>query len=33
MSSLLDEALKEKYMPDAIDWNAFPQLLKGLYPQ
>jgi IS5 family transposase len=42
MSSLLDHALKEKYrmnaindplafMKDAIDWSAFPPLLKDLY--
>ena len=42
MSSLLDEALKEKYRmnaindplafaKDAIDWTAFPPLLKDLY--
>ncbi len=42
MSSLLDEALKEKYrmnsindplayMRDAIDWSVFSELLKGLY--
>ena len=42
MSSLLDHALKEKYrtnaindplafMKDAIDWTAFPPLLKDLY--
>ena len=42
MSSLLDEALKEKYMTnaindplafakDAIDWSVFPPLLKNLY--
>ena len=42
MSSLLDEALKEKYrhsgihdplayMKDAIDWSVFPNLLKDLY--
>ena len=29
-----DESIKEKYrqfMKDAIDWNAFPSLLKDLY--
>ena len=42
MSSLLDHALKEKYrmnaindplafMKDAINWTAFPPLLKDLY--
>ena len=42
MSSLLDEALKEKYMTnaindplafakDAIDWTVFPPLLRDLY--
>jgi IS5 family transposase len=42
MSSLLDEALKEKYrlsgihdplayMKDAIDWSVFPNLLEDLY--
>ena len=42
MSSLLDEALKEKYrisgihdplayVKDAIDWTVFPDLLKDLY--
>ncbi len=42
MSSLLDEALKEKYrlnaihdplayMKDAIDWSMFPPLLKDMY--
>ena len=42
MADLLDESIKEKYrqyfvndplkfMKDAIDWNAFPSLLKDLY--
>ena len=42
MSALLEEALKEKYRTnainvplafakDAIDWSAFPSLLKDLY--
>ncbi|MCL4412102.1 MAG: hypothetical protein M1526_01925 [Candidatus Thermoplasmatota archaeon] len=42
MANLLDEALKEIYketmgrdplafMKDAIDWNAFPPLLKDIY--
>ena len=42
MSSLLDQALKEKYRmnaindplafaKDGIDWTAFPPLLKDLY--
>jgi len=42
MANLLDEALKEIYkeaigrdplafMKDAIDWNAFPSLLKDIY--
>ena len=42
MSSLLDEALKEKYRTnainnplafakDAIDWSVFPPLLRDLY--
>jgi len=41
MADLLDESIKEKYrqfmndplkfMKDAIDWNAFPSLLKDIY--
>ncbi len=42
MGNLIDEAIKEKYkesighdslsfMKDAIDWNAFPPLLKDIY--
>jgi len=42
MANLLDEALREIYketigrdplafMKDAIDWNAFPSLLKDIY--
>jgi len=42
MADRLDESIKEKYrqyfvndtlmfMKDAIDWNAFPYLLKGIY--
>ena len=42
MADLLDESIKDKYrqyfvndllkfMKDAIDWNAFPYLLKDIY--
>jgi len=42
LADLLDESIKEKYrqyfvndplrfMKDAIDWNAFPSLLKNIY--
>ena len=42
MADLLDESIKEKYrqyfvndplkfMKDAIDWNAFPPLLKDMH--
>ena len=42
MANLLDESIKEKYrqyfvidplkfIKDAIDWNAFPYLLKDIY--